>query len=660
MTANQMTKLWDPSKDRIENANVTEYINWLMENKGLRFTNYDELWTWSVTEVEAFWGSIWEYFNVQSTTPFESVLVGDQMPGAKWFPNTSLNYAEHIFRNRSNREAILFASELRETQSLSWQSLEEQVGAFSAWLRTLGVEKGDRVVAYVANMPEAIVAFLACASIGAVWSSCSPEFGSRSVVDRFKQIEPKVLIAVDGYRYGGKNFDRMETVQAIQNAIPTLHQTILIPYLNETQNLTTLTKTSIWEEGLQQYKGEPLTFERVPFDHPLWILFSSGTTGIPKAIVQGQGGILLEHLKALSLHTDLKQEDRFFWYTTTGWMMWNFLVSGLLTGATIILYDGSPVHPSPEALWEFAEETGMTVFGTSAGFLTACMKDGLTPGATYDLSRLKSIGSTGSPLPESGFEWVYRHVKKDLLLASVSGGTDVCSAFILGSPILPVYVGELQCRGLGCAIEAFDEAGKPTQEIGELVLTKPIPSMPIYFWNDDDGEKYKQSYFDTYPGIWRHGDYLMVNDHGGCVIYGRSDATINRGGVRMGTSEIYSAVEKLPLIQDSLIVDIQSNGDQSIMPLFVVLKEGAELNDELLKDIKRVIREECSPRHIPSDIVQVEAIPRTINGKKLEVPIKKILMGVPIEKAANPGSLSNPETLEVFRKLGSELGTLQS
>jgi acetoacetyl-CoA synthetase len=660
MTANQMTKLWEPSKDRVEKANVTQYINWLNENKGLKFNNYDDLWKWSVAEIESFWGSIWEYFNVQSKTPYESVLVDDQMPGAKWFPNMSINYAEHVFRNKSNREAILFASELRETQSLTWQALEEKVGAFSAWLRTLGVEKQDRVVAYVANMPEAIVAFLACASIGAIWSSCSPEFGSRSVVDRFKQIEPKVLIAVDGYRYGGKNFDRMETVQAIQNAIPTLEQTILIPYLNESPDLSMLTQTTTWEEGLQQYIGEPLTFERVPFDHPLWILFSSGTTGIPKAIVQGQGGILLEHLKALSLHMDLKQEDRFFWYTTTGWMMWNFLVSGLLTGATIILYDGSPVHPSPEALWEYAEETGMTVFGTSAGFLTACMKDGLTPGNNHDLSRLKSIGSTGSPLPESGFEWVYSHVKQDLLLASVSGGTDVCSAFILGSPILPVYVGELQCRGLGCAVEAFDDEGKTTQDIGELVLTKPIPSMPIYFWNDEDGEKYKQSYFDMYPGIWRHGDYLKVNNRGGCVIYGRSDATINRGGVRMGTSEIYSAVEKLPLIQDSLIVDIQVNGDQSVMPLFVVLKEGAELDDELIKDIKRVIREECSPRHIPSDVVQIEAIPKTINGKKLEVPVKKILMGVPIEKAANPGSLSNPETLDVFRKLASELGTLKN
>lgn len=660
MTVNPMTKLWEPSKDRIENANVTHYMNWLKESMGLNFNNYNELWAWSVAEVEAFWSSIWTYFNVQSTTPYDTVLAESRMPGAQWFPNTQLNYAEHIFRNKSNREAIIYASELRDTQSLSWQTLEEQVGAIAAWLKELGVEKGDRVVAYVANMPEAIVAFLACASIGAIWSSCSPEFGSRSVVDRFKQIEPKVLIAVDGYRYGGKNFDRMETVKAIQEAIPTLEQTLFIPYLNESPDMSLLPQTSIWGEGLNKYKGAPLYFERVPFDHPLWILFSSGTTGIPKAIVQGQGGILLEHLKALSLHTDLKEEDRFFWYTTTGWMMWNFLVSGLLTGATVILYDGSPVHPSPEALWEFAEETGMTVFGTSAGFLTACMKEGLEPGATHDLSRLKAIGSTGSPLPESGFEWVYSHVKKDLLLASVSGGTDVCSAFILGSPILPVYVGELQCRGLGCAIEAFDENGHPTEDIGELVLTKPIPSMPLYFWNDETGEKYTQSYFDTYPDIWRHGDYLKVNEHGGCVIYGRSDATINRGGVRMGTSEIYSAVEKLPAIQDSLIVDIHVDGDHSVMPLFVVLKEGNQLDQDLKNDIKRVIREECSPRHIPSDILQVEAIPRTINGKKLEVPIKKILTGVPIEKAANPGSLSNPDSLEVFLKLGAELGTLKN
>lgn len=659
MNANQETKLWEPGQDWINQTNIMHYINWLSEEKGLSFNNYQTLWDWSVTDIEGFWGSIWDYFKVQSNRGYFKVLENEKMPGAVWFPNTEINYAEHVLRNKQNREAVLFASELRDTGSLSWDDLEKQVAALAAALKAEGVKKGDRVAAYVANMPEAVVGFLACASLGVIWSSCSPEFGSQSVVERFKQIEPKILIGVDGYRYGGRDFDRLETLKQIQDAIPTLEKTILIPYLDDQREAGSLNNGVLWESFITPYIGQAISFERVPFDHPLWILYSSGTTGSPKAIVQGHGGILLEHLKALALHTDLKKEDRFFWYTTTGWMMWNFLVGGLLTGASIILYDGSPVYPDSTRMWAFAEETGMTVFGTSAGYLTTCMKDGISPGESFDLTRLKAIGSTGSPLPPSGFEWVYSHVKEDLLLASASGGTDVCSAFILGCPILPVYNGELQCRGLGCAIEAYDDFGNPTEEIGELVITKPLPSMPIYFWNDPSGERYHDSYFDVYPGIWRHGDYLQINEHGGCVIYGRSDATINRGGVRMGTSEIYSAVEKLPELADSLIVDIHLGDEQSVMPLFVVLKDGMTLNETIIGAIRKVIRESCSPRHVPTHIIQVSELPRTINGKKLEVPVKKILTGVPIDKAANRGSLSNPDSLEIFRELGKELGTLQ-
>jgi len=644
------TLLWEPSVEQIERSNLKQYMSWLAERKRLVFQDYHALWQWSVTDLEAFWASIWEYFGIMAKTPYERVLAQRVMPGAKWFTGATLNYAEHIFRGRDpNREAIHYASEIRPLRALTWRDLQNQVAAFRAALKAAGVRKGDRVVAYVANMPEAVVAFLAAASLGAIWSSCSPEFGARSVIDRFKQIEPKVLIAVDGYRYGGKDFDRTATVAEIKKALPTLKQTVIIPYLKQGGADERLSDVILWDDFTAGYDGAPLGFEPVAFDHPLWILYSSGTTGIPKAIVQGHGGILLEHLKALTLHTDLGPDDRFFWYTTTGWMMWNFLVSGLLTGAQIILYDGSPSYPDYESLWAFAERTGMTVFGTSAGFLTACMKAGITPGMSHDLGRLRAIGSTGSPLSPAGFEWVYTHVKKEIWLASVSGGTDVCSAFVLGAPTLPVRAGEIQCRGLGVAASAFDEAGNPLIDaVGELVLTEPLPSMPIYFWNDPDGSRYRDSYFNMYPGVWRHGDYLKITSLGGCVIYGRSDATINRGGVRMGTSEIYGAVESLPEIKDSLIIDVPVADGRSFMPLFVVLADGAVLNEALIDKIKHQIRTQCSPRHVPDVIYETADIPYTINGKKLEVPVKKILLGTPVEKAANPDSLKNPKALDFF------------
>ncbi|MGV3489136.1 MAG: acetoacetate--CoA ligase [Tuberibacillus sp.] len=649
--------LWEPSKEWIENSNIRKYMKWLSSEKGIHKSDYSSLWEWSVTDLDGFWGSIWEYFHVEAKTPFEKVLADQTMPGAKWFTGATLNYAEHIFRNRKDeKDAILFASEGEPIRRMNWKELETLVAAFSEGLKSAGVEKGDRVVAYIPNSPHAVIAFLACASIGAIWSSCSPEFGTRSVVDRFKQIEPKVFIAIDGYRYNGKPFNRIDTVKEIQEAIPTLEKTVLIPYLNRDLNGDEVDHAILWDAFINQHPSAELQFEPVSFEHPLWILFSSGTTGIPKAIVQGHGGILLEHLKALTLHTDLGPDDRFFWYTTTGWMMWNFLVGGLLTGAAIILYDGSPTYPDNRGLWQLVQDTKLTVFGTSAGYLTSCMKDGMIPKNEFDLTHLKAIGSTGSPLPANGFDWIYESVKEDLWVASVSGGTDVCSAFVLGVPILPVKSGHIQCRGLGAAVYSFDDQGQPqTDAIGELVITKPLPSMPLFFWNDPKGERYHDSYFDTFPGIWRHGDYIKVTAEGGCVIYGRSDATINRGGVRMGTSEIYSAVESVPEVKDSLIVDVPVSAEQSNMFLFVVLGSGVELNEEMTQKIKQKIRTECSPRHVPDKIYTVDEIPYTINGKKLEVPVKKILMGTAVEKAANPGSLKNPDSLAYFIELREQL-----
>ncbi len=490
------------------------------------------------------------------------------------------------------------------------------------------------MAAYLPNGPEAVVGLLASASIGAVWSSCAPEFGAPTVIDRFAQIEPRVLLATDGYMYGGKHFDRSDRVREIAAAIPSLEHTVMVP--------------SGWDDLL----AEPaeLVFEQVPFDHPLWVLYSSGTTGLPKAIVQGQGGILLEHLKKARLHTDLRPEDRFFWFTTTGWMMWNFLVGGLLAGATIVLYDG---QPDPHGMWRFAEEAGVTCFGTSAGFITACMKAGVEPAREADLSRLRSLGSTGSPLPSEGFEWVYEHVKEDLWLYSTSGGTDLCTAFVGGCSVKPVYAGEIQARALGAAVEAWDPDGRPLiGEVGELVITQPMPSMPIYFWNDPDGERYRRSYFDTYPGVWRHGDWIKINERGGSVIYGRSDSTINRQGVRIGTSEIYSAVEGVPEVMDSLVVDVPTpDGADSSMWLFVVTADGSELDDAMERELKRRLRENCSPRHVPNRIVGVSEIPKTLSGKKLEVPVKKILMGADPATAASRDSLANPAALDFFIEL---------
>jgi acetoacetyl-CoA synthetase len=621
------TLLWEPPAELVERAVMTRY----MRERGLG--SYEELWRWSVTDLDGFWGSIWDFFGVQGT--YDQVLADRRMPGAVWFPGAEVNYAAHLFRGKdADATAIVHASELRELSELSWGELREQAARIAAGLRALGVERGDRVAAYMPNIPETVAAFLATASLGATWSSCSPDFGPRSVIDRFAQIEPKVLLAVDGYRYNGRDFDRRETVDRI--AAETGGRVVRLGYLDGTG----------WDEGFEQ-PGE-LTFERVPFDHPLWVLYSSGTTGLPKAIVQGQGGILLEHLKKLHLHVDAQAGDRVFWFTTTGWMMWNFLVSGLLTEAAIVLYDGSPGQPDMGVLWDLAENAGVTTFGTSAAYIAACMKAGVEPGAGRDLSALRAVGSTGSPLSPEGFRWVYDHVGEDTWLFSTSGGTDLCTAFVGGCPIVPVYEGELQARSLGASVEAWDPDGKPLiGEVGELVITEPMPSMPLYLWNDPDGERYRESYFDMYPGIWRHGDWIEITERGTAIITGRSDSTINRGGIRMGTAEIYRAVLAIDEVTDALVVDISREGED-YMPLFVVLREGAELDDDLRRAIRTRIRDDCSPRHVPDDIVAVTEVPRTLSGKVLELPVKRILMGTPPEKAASRDSLQNPAALDFF------------
>jgi len=605
--------LWEAGEDVKREANITRYMQWLKSEKGLNFETREELWQWSVNNLEDFWASLWDYFHIKASSPYSAVLSERKMPGAKWFPGAKLNYAEHVFRNAtSNRPAVLFRSERHHLVEVSWSELQQKVGSVAQALKAMGVKSGDRVVAYMPNIPETLIAFLACASIGATWSSCSPDFGTNSVIDRFKQIEPKVLFAVDGYQYGGKAYDRRPIIAELQQSLPTLEKTVVVPYLfqDEQPDSESLRDAVSWQELLRQ--PSELVFEQVPFDHPLWVLYSSGTTGLPKAIVHGQGGILLEHMKNISLEMDLKPEDRFFWFTTTGWMMWNLLIGGLLVGATVLQYDGSPAYPDIGTLWKFAEDTGMTFFGTSAAYIASCMKAGIEPGKTYDLSKLRAMGSTGSPLPPEGFQWIYDHVKRDLWLASVSGGTDVCSAFVGGSILLPVYAGELQCRSLGAKVEAFDEQGRPLiDEMGELVITEPMPSMPIYFWNDPEGKRYQESYFEMYPGIWRHGDWIMITNRGSAVIYGRSDSTINRQGIRMGSSEIYRIVEGIPEVLDSLIVGVELPGGKYYMPLFVVLRDGVTLDDALKAKIKESLRKGISPHHVPDEVIAVPEVPRT-------------------------------------------------
>jgi acetoacetyl-CoA synthetase len=644
--------LWSPPADARSGTRVGHYLEWLASHHGRAFDDYEALWRWSVEDLEAFWGSLADYFSVDFRAPPHGVLTSVHMPGTSWFPGGRLNWAEHALRlaDRADDDVVVLArSETRPELQLTAAHLRDAVARVRAGLLRLGVRGGDRVAAYLPNVPEAAIAALASASIGAIWSSCAPEFGVRSVIDRFGQIEPTVLLTIDGYRYAGKAVDRRQEVAAIREALPSLRATVVLPYLTDG---AAIPDALAWDE-LASQAGE-LDFEPVPFDHPLYVLFSSGTTGLPKPIVHSHGGILLEHLKIHALHHDLGPTDRFFWYTTTGWMMWNYLVSGLLVSATIVLYDGSPAHPDLMGLWRMASETRTTCFGTSAPFLMACRKAGIAPGRQVDLSGLRSIGSTGSPLPAEGFRYVYQAMGADLQLASVSGGTDVCTAFVGASPLVPVWEGEISCRHLGCRVEAYDEAGKSiVGQQGELVITAPMPSMPVGFWNDPDGSRYRAAYFGDYPGVWRHGDWITITERGSCVISGRSDATLNRGGVRIGTAEFYAIVEGFAEVADSLVVHLE-DGDRLI--LFVALQPDARLDEDLRSRLTAELRASLSPRHAPDEIIAVPSIPRTLSGKKLEVPVKRVLTGTPVDEAASRDSLLDPTSLDAFVTIRARRG----
>ncbi len=637
--------LWSPPPDVRSRTRVGAYLAWLERERGLRFDDYEALLRWSTQDLAGFWRSIWDHFDVGPDADPGPALADDRMPGARWFPDARLSWAEHCLRlaGRADDDVVLVArSQSRDRVELTASQLRDEVARVRGGLLRLGVGRGDRVAAYLPNVPEAVIGLLATASIGAIWSSCAPEFGTRSVVDRWSQIEPSVLLTIDGYRYGEREVDRRAEVAAIRDALPSLRSTVVLPYLRSTADIP---DAITWDE----LRAEPaeLAFEAVPFDHPLLVLYSSGTTGLPKPIVHGHGGILLEHLKIHALHHDLGAADRFFWFSTTGWMMWNYLVSGLAVDATIVLYDGSPAHPDIGFLWRMAAEEGVTYFGTSAPYLMACRKEGLRPGEIADLSRIRGIGSTGAPLPVDGFRYVYEAISPSVHLQSVSGGTDVCTAFVGASPLVPVWEGELSCRHLGCAVEAFSPDGRPLiGEQGELVITRPMPSMPVAFWNDPDGSRYRAAYFDDFPGVWRHGDWITFTERGSCVISGRSDATLNRGGVRIGTAEFYAVVESIPVVVDALVVHLDDPDDRLL--LFVALRDDAELTDELRASILAELRTSLSPRHVPDEIRAVPSIPRTLSGKKLEVPVKRILTGTPPDLAASRGSLADPSSLDAF------------
>jgi acetoacetyl-CoA synthetase len=650
--------LWAPSAERARASRLVHYMDWLARERGRTFASYDELWRFSVEELEEFWGSLWDYFEVGPKT-FSTVLEQRVMPGARWFPGARLNYVSRVLAQPAERTAIIHHSEGGQRQELSYGELRARVTRCRAGLAGLGVGRGDRVVGYLVNGVEAAVAFLATASLGAIWSSCPPEFGVESVLDRFSQISPKVLFACAGYAYGGKHFDRRAEVARLRTALPSLSACVRVgDWAEAGSNEPHFGELSGEESAGSLGAVSTPAPELVPFDHPLWILFSSGTTGLPKPIVHGHGGMLLEHLKVLSLQSDIGEKDRFFWFSTTGWMMWNYLLGGLLVGSTIVLYDGSPGYPDLGALWRMAGEERVTYFGASAPFLMACRGAKLQPRLEADLSALRSVGSTGAPLPSAGFEWVYEAVSPDVLLASVSGGTDLCTAFVGSCPLLPVHAGELQCVALGANVRAFDTDGQAVVgKVGELVIVDPMPCMPVSFWNDPAGERYHESYFSTYPGVWRHGDWILLTDRGSAIISGRSDSTLNRGGVRMGTSEFYRVVEELPEVKDSVVVDTSDSQGGGKLWLFVVLRDDRTLDDALVDGLKRTLRSKLSPRHVPDQIVAVPDVPRTLSGKKLEVPIKRLLAGAPLQEVVNPGTLQNPEALfELLRRAADPVG----
>ncbi|KAA2262179.1 acetoacetate--CoA ligase [Solihabitans fulvus] len=662
-TAGEPELLWRPNPDQVGDSQIAAFQEWLRTERGLDLPDYQDLWSWSTTDLTGFWGAVAEFFDVAFHDQPSQVLAEERMPGARWFPDATLNYAEHALRPGQGKAdddlAVVFHREDGLAQNLDFGTLRRQVAAARAGLVELGVKRGDRVVALAPNCPQALVAFLAAASLGATWSSCSPDFGARAVADRFTQIEPTVLVAVDGYHYNGRAFDVRPTIEQLRDSIGSLRATVLIDYLGGGATLPGQPHPVVdWAELLDRHAGAELAYEPVPFDHPLWVLYSSGTTGLPKGIVQGHGGIVLEHLKALALQSGLGPGERFFWFTTTGWMMWNFLVSGLLVGSTIVLFDGNPAYPDLTALWRLAEQHRVTYFGTSAPFIQSCLKEELRPAERFDLSALHTVGSTGAPLTPEGFRWVASAISPEVQIASVSGGTDLCTAFVGAAPTVPVWLGELSCRSLGAAVTAFDEQGNEVvDEVGELVMTRPMPSMPVSFWDDPDGSRLREAYFETYPGVWRHGDWIRITPRGSAVIYGRSDSTLNRGGVRMGTSEFYRVVESFPGVADSLVIDTSGAGQaDGELLCFLVLDDGVELAS-VEPSLRKALRSELSPRHVPNRFVAVLEVPRTLNGKKCEVPVKKILAGTPAERAVSRDALRNPDALQPFLDLAAQGST---
>ncbi len=645
--------VWSPDPDVVARSRMAAFRGWLASQRGISVADYHALWRWSVADLAGFWGAFAEFAGVRFHAAPQRVVTDESMPGARWFPGATLNYAEHALAPGPGKSdddlAVIFRREDGVRDQLTFGLLRQRVAAARSALASLGVRRGDRVVALVPNSPDTLVAFLATVSLGAIWSSCSPDFGTRAIADRFTQLAPTVLIAVDGYLYGGKHFDIRSTVDALRDQLPSLRATVLVPYLD---SRATLDGAARWDELLAAHSGAELAFEAVDFDHPLWVLYSSGTTGLPKGIVHGHGGIVLEHLKALALQADLGPGQRFFWFTTTGWMMWNYLISGLLAGSTIVLYDGSPAHPDLGALWRLAAEERVSYFGTSAPFIQSCRKAGLRPGAELDLTALRAVGSTGAPLPSEGFRWIASEIGSGVQICSVSGGTDLCAAFLCAAPDVPVWEGEISCRALGAAVVALDETGRELiDDVGELVITKPMPSMPVSFWNDPDGIRLREAYFDVYPDLWRHGDWIKITPRGSCVIYGRSDATLNRGGVRMGTAEFYTVVEGSDEVLDSLVIDTSGAGaDEGELLCFLVLAAGVALAD-VEPRLRAALRSGLSPRHVPNRFVVIDEVPRTLNGKKCEVPVKKILAGIDPARALSSGALRNPDSLRPFLAL---------
>jgi acetoacetyl-CoA synthetase len=643
------TPLWQPSPERVAQANLTRFMAGVRNRHGVDARDYASLYAWSIAQPEAFWTALWDYAEVIAETRGERILVdGDRMPGARWFPDARLNFAENLLRRRDAETALVFWGEERVRSRLTYAELYSEVSRLAQALRDSGVRAGDRVAGYLPNMPAAVSAMLAATSLGAIWSSCSPDFGVQGVLDRFGQIAPKVLFAVDGYFYGGKTVDLLPRLSEIVTRLPSLEKTVIVPYAEEKPRVSAVPGVIGWSAFIGTGDPGEITFERLPFNHPLYILYSSGTTGVPKCIVHGAGGTLLQHLKEHRLHTDLKPLDRLFYFTTCGWMMWNWLVSGLASEATLLLYDGSPFAGEGAILFDYAEREAMSVFGTSAKYIDAASKLGLDPVTTHRLDSLKAVLSTGSPLAPEGFDWVYGHVKSDVQLASISGGTDIISCFALGNPVGPVWRGELQCRGLAMRVEVYDEQGHAVRgRKGELVCSAPFPSMPIGFWNDPDGAKYRAAYFERYPGVWWHGDYVELTEHEGLVIYGRSDAVLNPGGVRIGTAEIYRQVERLDEIVESLAIGQEWGSDVRVV-LFVRLREGLRLDDALALRIREQIRDNTTPRHVPARIVQVADIPRTRSGKIVELAVREVVHGRPVK---NLEALANPEALDLYRDL---------